>query len=167
MDDGIIEQHSPNTVLRWLMELVEVDEDSFEPEEESGEEEDSSEKTVDVMSPEEKRERVLECLINMTSATFSQKLTKLGKLLRRSIGQVTAGYETWTILHAKRRADYHAYIALDSRCDIAEKELERKNCETRQCDDSACEVECTKCRAGCIAEYHKFVKQIDISPLSL
>jgi hypothetical protein len=44
---------------------------------------------------------------------------------------------------------------------MIEKEQERKNGETRQCEYTACDVEYTKCRSECIAEYHKLVKRVE------
>jgi len=86
---------------------------------------------------------------------------QFGKWLKTIIQQAEHGYERWLILHKKCKAEYHAYISLDSRCDMVEKEQERANGETRQCEYTACEIEYTKCRADCIAEYHKLVKRIE------
>jgi len=44
---------------------------------------------------------------------------------------------------------------------MIEKEQERTNGELRQCEYTACNVEYTKCRADCIAEYHKLVKRVE------
>lgn len=86
---------------------------------------------------------------------------RFGSWLQTIIQEATTGYIAWEQMHKECRASYHAYIQLDSACDVKQAEFEQEMCAGRQCKFQACPVEYTACRERCLEEYHRTVKRIE------
>lgn len=86
---------------------------------------------------------------------------KFGAWLKKVLQEAKQGHITWLHLHNKCKAAYHAYIEVDASCDVVQERFQQTVWDFAQCQHVACEVEFTRCRADCMARYHREVKRVE------